>query len=266
MKYPGNIKPGDKYGHLTAVKFAYKGAFNKAHWVFKCDCGSEGVVKNVNDVKKGNTKSCGCLLKEQVRHGLYKTTEYRLWISMKERCYNEKNLAYPNYGGRGITVCDEWLHSITTFYRDMGPRPSKRHSIDRIDVNGNYCKENCKWSTDEEQCANRRSNVWMMYKGRKMLQEHIIKEMGITPSTFRMWRKRWLTPDEIGVYHHSGKWWHRNVIITCVLSMEFNGDFSKLIPHGDYVVVSHIVHADNNVCYKLIAKGKLEDYPHLLQS
>lgn len=92
------------------------------------------------------------------------TKIHRIWRAMIERCYNAHCKGYPNYGGRGITVSDEWLE-FSNFYADMGDRPSPKHSIERNDVDGNYCKDNCRWATMVEQQNNRRDNVWITYKG-----------------------------------------------------------------------------------------------------
>jgi hypothetical protein len=91
------------------------------------------------------------------KHNLSRTKIYNTWISMKDRCFNKNNRNYKNYGGRGITVCDEWRKSFLTFYNDMGKRPSEK-SLDRIDNNGNYCKNNCRWATPKEQNRNTRRN------------------------------------------------------------------------------------------------------------
>lgn len=162
-----NVK-GKKFGRLTVVEFDSIDPKNGAKWRCVCDCGHEIVVLSHN-LRTGNTKSCGCIPSENARilsasHGLSRTAEYTTWVNMIQRCTNSKSTYYGSYGGRGIKVCDRWLHSFLAFYEDMKTKPSAKHSIDRIDVNGNYEPNNCKWSTDSEQMSNRRP-----YKKRKRL-------------------------------------------------------------------------------------------------
>jgi len=102
------------------------------------------------------------------RHGLSKTPEYGAWVNMKQRCYNPNDKFYYAYGGRGILVCERWKSSFKAFYADIGPRPSKSHSLDRIDVNGNYEQGNCRWATAIEQLSNQRRNVLVQYQGEKL--------------------------------------------------------------------------------------------------
>lgn len=141
-----------------------------ARWECVCDCGNVTIVP-AGRLKSGNTRSCGCLARDsaggitQAKHGLSDTAEYSIWSNIKQRCYNEKDQGYPYYGGKGITMSEEWEVSFETFYRDMGPRPTDQHSIDRKDNSKGYSKENCRWATKEEQANNRCSNNLYEYEG-----------------------------------------------------------------------------------------------------
>lgn len=130
-----------------------------AWWKCECQCGNIRVVKS-GDLRNGKSKSCGCLSSEVTSklmrtHGKSKTRTYRIWKGMKARCYIQSEKRYMDYGGRGISVCDEWLNSYETFLRDMGECP-KGYSIERLDVNGNYEPSNCKWIPLKDQARNRR--------------------------------------------------------------------------------------------------------------
>lgn len=125
----------------------------------ECDCGTIRPVKS-GDLIQGKSLSCGCLHNELIanrnyKHGLSDTRVYRIWANMISRCTNKKTDHYKDYGGRGISVCPEWFN-FTQFFHDMGYPPTNKHSIDRINNMGNYVKSNCKWSTQKEQCQNRR--------------------------------------------------------------------------------------------------------------
>lgn len=126
-------------------------------WFCLCECGKEKEVWG-KLLKNGHVKSCGCLKANQkptLTHGLTGTTEHRIWKGMNGRCYNKNNAKYPNYGARGIIVCSRWRRSFENFLEDMGKRPSKNLSIDRIDVNGNYEPANCRWATSTQQSRNK---------------------------------------------------------------------------------------------------------------
>lgn len=155
---------GQRFGRLTVIKRA-KNRGEATAWLCRCDCGNEKVIRTTS-IKEGRTKSCGCF-NHEVRvnqkiflvHGMSHDKQFTIWTNMKRRCSDRESKDYKNYGGRGITVCNEWM-TLEGFWRDMKDGYEEGLTLDRIDVNGNYCKENCKWSTPIEQSNNRRSNVY----------------------------------------------------------------------------------------------------------
>lgn len=167
---------GQKFGRLTVKKIAYRKRTKRGdlhiYWECHCDCGSVCAVRP-DGLKGGTTRSCGCLQKELIAkqgmknatHGLRKTPEYTTYNLMKRRCYDIGSQTFDHYGGRGIKVCDRWLESFQNFYEDMGPKPSKKHSLDRIDNNSDYCPENCRWATHKQQTNNTRRNVFVEIDG-----------------------------------------------------------------------------------------------------
>lgn len=148
---------GNKFNRLTVIKYHGKiGTAQAVAWLCQCDCGKALIVSS-GSLKSGKQKSCGCLRNEfRVVHGGYKLKAFRVWATMKQRCLNPKANGYSDYGGRGIKVCDRWL-DFDKFLSDMGERPDGM-SIDRIDVNGNYEKSNCRWASSKAQSFNRRNN------------------------------------------------------------------------------------------------------------
>jgi hypothetical protein len=165
-------RTGVKYGRLTAIELAPKPkGESRVKWVCKCDCGSVVTVCSLR-LGCGQTQSCGCLCKERTSqakktHGCSGggSSEYGVWLNMKSRCTHKSVDSYHLYGGRGIKVCDRWLNSFENFLEDMGPRPSKNHSIERKDSNGNYEPGNCKWADRFEQANNKRNNRPITHNG-----------------------------------------------------------------------------------------------------
>lgn len=173
---------GSKYYRLLVMRFVgHKpiGGVNKLAWECLCECGNK-IICIGDAIKSGNTKSCGCLKSETTinrctKHGLTrrgkKAPEHNIWNHMKRRCLNPTNKAYKDYGGRGIKICEKWLN-FENFYRDMGPRPSSKHSIERVNNDGNYEPDNCLWILKSDQNKNQRSNLIINYQGEtKILSE-----------------------------------------------------------------------------------------------
>lgn len=138
-------------------------------WRCVCDCGSV-VDVGYPSLATGSTSSCGCLRAEGTRttHGKSRTAEHRAWLKMRGRCADTLNKDYADYGGRGISVDPEWAESFEAFYRDMGDKPSRRHSLERSDVDGNYEKANCVWATPIEQANNKRATVRYDWHGESL--------------------------------------------------------------------------------------------------
>jgi len=157
---------GKKFGRLTVLKKCdNKQGFKNtsARWVCMCECGSKRIVYS-QSLRGGATRSCGCLdLEIKTKHGMYGTPTYRSWRSMTDRCANPNTPNYYLYGGRGILVCAEWK-SFESFLRDMGERP-KGTSLDRIDSDGPYTSENCRWATANQQQRNKRNNHLLTVDG-----------------------------------------------------------------------------------------------------
>lgn len=156
------MQKGMKFGRLTVLYVVGESC------ICLCSCGAEKTIKNCN-LRSGDSRSCGCLRKEDrarrnATHLLTMSKTYICWTNMKARCFNEKHHRYPSYGKRGITVCERWRDSFENFLSDMGEAPEGR-TIDRIDVDGDYEPDNCRWATREQQNNNKRTSVKLSVDG-----------------------------------------------------------------------------------------------------
>jgi len=186
---------GKKFNRLLVKNECLKRTnAGKVKWHCLCDCGNYVDVIG-SKLVNGVTQSCGCFHKEVVAnngkncttHGMSNTPEFSTWRNIKKRCYCVNNISYKNYGGRGIKVCEEWLHSFETFYKDMGKRPSNKHSIERIDNMDDYTPENCLWATHKEQGNNRRDNVIITFQNKTQTMTQWAEEIGISKET--LWNR-----------------------------------------------------------------------------
>ena len=156
---------GNKYGRLTVIR-RVPNMNGHTMWLCKCECETEISVA-ARHLKSGDTRSCGCYRKEAMAsHFMSKTRLYKIWSNMKTRCNNPQNKRYTDYGARGIRVCNEWNSNFDSFYNwSMSSGYSDSLTIDRINVNGNYEPDNCRWITKAEQNSNKRNTVFITYNG-----------------------------------------------------------------------------------------------------
>lgn len=194
---------GKKYGRLLVVEKTNSRARSGGAviWQCLCECGKEKLVSS-SSLVSGQTKSCGCLFLETAskkgllkkRHGMTNTPTYRSWSGAKHRCQNTKSKKYYLYGARGISVCDRW-QSFDNFLNDMGVAPVG-HSLDRIDVNGNYEPNNCRWATQQQQQNNRRDNVIISFAGESLTMAMYCRKYGLNEDKVQRRLKHGLTIEE----------------------------------------------------------------------
>lgn len=182
---------GRRFGRRVVLG-RHPGPPGRARWVVRCDCGVVNVAAGTI-LRCGRGRSCGCAVFEPRVHGLQHRSGHdprlQIWASMVRRCTDPKNKAFDRYGGRGIRVCDRWRNSLAAFAEDMGPRPSPKHSLDRIDNDGHYEPSNCRWADSFEQGANKRNNVVIEYGGESHHVAEWGRRLGIGIATLS-WRAR----------------------------------------------------------------------------
>lgn len=247
-KYKNINLVGERHGRLTVLRKSEKG---RSRWICKCDCGNTVELPTYKYLKY---KSCGCLEKENKKTLSQKTTThhatntrlYHIWCGMKGRCLNPNTEHYDRYGGRGITICDEWKESFESF-RDWSitegfkeSSTGKEQSIERIDVNGNYEPNNCKWVTYKEQLQNKENTVFVTFRGTKMSMMDFCRENGIT-------------------YHH----FVRRRMAKGMSAEEILAEWNTRCNHGEYYTIEEAMEF-YGVCYGTIIarihKGKLKAF------
>lgn len=200
---------GQRYGRWT-VECLSRAEPKHNYWSCLCDCGIRKIVAG-NSLRAGSSKSCGCLMRERTSvanrtHGetlgRHASSEYLIWRNMRDRCYNPNVRGFKNYGGRGVTICDEWRESFDQFLADMGRRPDGL-SLERKDNDGPYCKANCVWTTRSEQNSNRRNNITVLLDGQQIHVAEAARRLGMLPHVIyhridRGWpESRWLEPQRL---------------------------------------------------------------------
>jgi len=181
---------GQRFGRLKVLKLEKKDKHYNLFWLCECDCGNKKVIRG-SGLKANLTKSCGCLSVELSTKRLNEATKthgfankerlYEIWKNMKRRCYDKTNKRYENYGGKGVSVCEEWKNDYLVFRKwAFSKGYNENLTIDRIDVNGDYEPSNCKWSTLAEQMNNQTKNRFLTYRGKTMTMSQWADYLGLT--------------------------------------------------------------------------------------
>lgn len=179
---------GNKFNSLLVLGKGSRSNDNRIRWRCRCDCGNETLVPT-SHLKNGNTKSCGCLRKRIasnmfLKHGHSNDSTYKSWQAMKNRCTNSFTPDYKYYGGRGIKLDNSW-YNFQNFIKDMGEKPTPQHTIERIDNNKGYNKQNCKWATRLEQAQNTSFNRKFIFNGENLTMSEIARRTNIPYDTLR---------------------------------------------------------------------------------
>lgn len=212
---------GERFGRLTVVErvenyVSPNGKWKQTRWKCLCDCGNYKII-HATSLTRGLTRSCGCyndeeMQKRKIKHNMTRSRLYMIWCNMKDRCYNKNADSYKDYGGRGIKICPEWQEFIPFMeweYKNGFDENLEATdcSIDRINTNGNYCPENCKWSNIYEQANNKRSNHILEYRSEKKTMAQWARELEIPYSTLsQRIRRGWSTQRALETPIGDDKW------------------------------------------------------------
>lgn len=178
------VAVGQRFGRLEAISHDGRNRYGRRIWKCRCECGRLCRIL-ASSLSSGHTRSCGSTTCRRfaTTHGQSQLPEYRIWLGVIMRCENRNEPAFPRYGGRGILLCSRWRNSFPCFLEDVGKRPSERHTLERIDNNGNYEPSNVRWATRKEQSHNTRRNRFIAYGGRSQCVTAWAEELGINPRT-----------------------------------------------------------------------------------
>lgn len=187
---PARSRIGSKFGRLTVVaierRLVGNSKWTKAFAKCVCECGTEPIIA-LSTIVAGRSRSCGCYNRDsaskRAKHGLRRHPLYSVWLGMKNRCNNPRGQDYKRYGGRGVYVSARWQAEFTNFIADMGERPTRKHTIERIDNNGPYAWWNCRWATRIEQAHNMESNRRIRFAGEELILIEWARRFGITSAT-----------------------------------------------------------------------------------
>lgn len=193
---------GEKYGRLLVIERHGSNKHQKANWLCECDCGNQKIV-NTGALHSGQTRSCGCLHKEELgdlrrTHGMSNSRLYKIWAGIKKRCYCSKSHNYQWYGGKGIGVCDDWRENFAVF-RDWAicNGYNDKLTIERNNLEGDYCPNNCRWITMFEQHSNTSYNLYLTIKGETKTLSQWSRYSGVHIETIRSRRKRGVPNDNL---------------------------------------------------------------------
>ena len=228
---------GQRFASLVAVRIVGRASSGDLKWEFLCDCGAT-FEANGYYARAGKITTCPTCATERTRaanlkHGMTESREFEIWTGMHTRCYNGNAKSFQSYGGRGIAICDRWRESFENFYADMGPCPSVKHSVERLDNNGNYEPDNCVWATATQQAGNKRNNVRVTIDGETRILSDWARHFGVQLPTASLRHKQGLrgmalfttTKQQLthnGVTDTVAGWSHRTGLKPSTISMRIN--------------------------------------------